>query len=224
MSLSPRLARLRRPATFWALAGASLLVAHDAVFLVQLGPGEPVARALRSGGHAYWEAASGVLLALAGLAALIVAVRIASLVRRVRTLSPRPAGAAASGSRAALAGRLWLRLLAVVVVGFTIQENVEHLAGHQHLIGLGALHGVEYPLALPVLALVTLVAALIGSVVLGIERRLLAAIAAIARLALRAPRVVPRPPLRLLGRACSPLAARGAGRAPPSWLAVPSGG
>ena len=60
---------------------------------------------------------------------------------------------------------LWAPLFGLVAVAFAIQENVEHLAGHGHLIGLGALGGPEYPLALPVIALVTLVAAALGAVV-----------------------------------------------------------
>ena len=53
---------------FWALAAVALLISHDATFLVQVGPGEALARALREAGHGYWGAASVVLL-LIGLAA-----------------------------------------------------------------------------------------------------------------------------------------------------------
>ena len=49
---------------------------------------------------------------------------------------------------------IWLRLLAVVAIGFVIQENVEHVIAHGHAPGLGALLGPEYPLALPVIGLV----------------------------------------------------------------------
>lgn len=47
----------------------------------------------------------------------------------------------------------------LVAVAFALQENAEHLVGHGHGIGLGALIGPEYPLALPVLAAVTGLAA-----------------------------------------------------------------
>ena len=40
MRIGAALARIPRAIAFWALAGLALLVSHDAVFLVQLGPGE----------------------------------------------------------------------------------------------------------------------------------------------------------------------------------------
>jgi len=52
-----------------------------------------------------------------------------------------------------------------VALAFALQENIEHLAGHGHLIGLGALIGPEYPLALPVIGLVALAAAALGALV-----------------------------------------------------------
>jgi hypothetical protein len=60
---------------------------------------------------------------------------------------------------------LWLPILALTLAAFTVQENVEHLVGHGHLIGLGALAGPEYPLALPVIAMVTLLVAAAGALV-----------------------------------------------------------
>jgi hypothetical protein len=87
-----------------------------------------------------------------------------------------PAGQAASSAparRTPAAGdaayrqeliRLWLRLFLVVTVVFAVQENIEH-AVHHHGRGLGALWSREYPFALPVLALVTLVAAAVGALV-----------------------------------------------------------
>lgn len=216
-------ARPRRAFVFWALAAASLVVSHDAVFLVQLGPGESLVRTLRGGGHAYWEAASTVLLGVALVAAAAIAVRLATLVARARSAPGRRATAVERRrGRVGQAAWLWLRLFAVVTLGFTIQENVEHLAGHDHFIGLSALHGIEYPLALPVLALVTLVAAAGGALVLEAEHDLLAAVAALESSHVRPPRILPRPTAQLRRPRPSPLASRQAGRAPPSVLVVTS--
>lgn len=223
MRLNLRPAHLRRTALFWALAGASLLVAHDAVFFVQVGPGEPLARALRGGSHGYWSAASAVLVASAVLAAIAVARRLALLHRHARSLVPGPRGRRGGArARIRLIPGLWVRLLAIVALGFLLQENFEHLGHHGHVIGVAALYGSEYPLALPVLAAVTLVAATVGAAVLGIERHLLATIASLARRAIRAPRRAVRPPFELLARHRSPMANRVAGRAPPPGIVFPS--
>jgi hypothetical protein len=220
MTLIRTLGQLRRPALFWSLASGTLLVAHDAVFLAQVGPGEGLTRALRSGGHGYWQVASVVLLAILLLAALAIAARLALLHRRARSLATRAAPPMAAPSRMRLGLRLWLRLFAIVAIGFAVQENVEHLAQHDHLMGLAALHGPEYPLALPVLALVSLVAAAVGAGVLGIEHQLLATLATVGPPAMRAPRSTSRPPLEHIVRRQSPLARRAAGRAPPTWFAI----
>ncbi len=220
MRLSIRPARLRRPALFWALAGGSLLVAHDAVFYAQIGPGEPLTRALRGGSHGYWAAASAVLLIFAVLAGLAVAMRLLALHRHARMVTgagPRTAGPQA---RLRLVSGLWIRLLAIVALGFLLQENVEHLGQHGHLIGLSALSGPEYPLALPVLAAITLVAAAIGAALLGIERELLATIAAMPHRAMRAARIAVRHPLELVVARRSLLSNRAAGRAPPPGIAT----
>ena len=91
-----------------------------------------------------------------------------------------------SGPRAALQWRrrahasppIWLRLFAVVALGFVLQENVEHIISHGHAIGLGALLGPEYPLALPVIGLVTALAGSVAAAVRRTEGALLAIISA----------------------------------------------
>lgn len=206
---------LRGPIAFWALAGVALLVSHDVIFFVQYGPGESLTRALRDAGHAYWTAAS-LVLALAGLiAGATVAIRLHRLRGRARRLDATTKAPPAGWGRRVLVA--WARLFALVAIGFVLQESAEHLAMHGHAIGLGALIGPEYPLALPMLALVSLVAALIATVVTVVEVVLEATIAA-AAVQLRAPRRLIRPPLDL-GLARVPILARAAaGRAPPSVL------
>jgi hypothetical protein len=107
----------------------------------------------------------------------------------------------------------------VVATGFLVQENVEHLIGHGHAPGLGVLMGPEYPLALPVIGLITAIAALVTAALGQVTGSLLAAIADAVRRSLgRAPRRIMRPPLRLRSIAGSPLARAAAGRAPPRMV------
>jgi hypothetical protein len=111
----------------------------------------------------------------------------------------------------------WGRLFAIVAIGFVIQESAEHFAMHGHAIGVGALIGPEYPLALPILGLVTLAAALGAVYVTGVAASLDATIAAAVRL-LRAPLRITRPPLALVLPRIPVLARAAAGRAPPDVL------
>ena len=85
------------------------------------------------------------------------------------------------------------------------------------LAGLGALIGPEYPLALPMLGLVTLAAALVAVYVSAVEASLEATIAAAVRL-LRAPVRITRPPFELFLPLIPVLARAAAGRAPPHVL------
>jgi hypothetical protein len=207
--------RRRSRLAFWATAGVVLLICHDAVFLAQLGPGRGVVQALRSAGHEYWSAAS-LLLLLAGLVAAGATIRrILALRRRAHALHATPAPTAIL-PRALRSGTA---LFAVVAIGFVLQENAEHFIAHGHLIGLGAVVGPEYPLALPVIGAMTagggLVVALFGGAV---ERLAVAIAAALATLR-------PRPQRRLAPVAVvfvlpsAPILARsGASRAPPSML------
>ncbi len=212
------IARVRGPVAFWALAGIALLVSHDAVFLTQVGPGHELARVLREAGHEYWGIASLVLAAI-GIAALTAnLVRLRSLHRSIATLGADPGARPRPYAARWLA--TWVRLLATVAIGFAVQENIEHLIGHSHAPGLGALIGPEYPLALPVIALITGLAAFAAAVLGQTEQALLAVIAdALRRILARAPRRTSRPPVRVLAAPIAPLAGAWAGRAPP-WSFV----
>jgi hypothetical protein len=209
----------RRPRiAFWALAALALLISHDATFLVQVGPGEALARALREAGHGYWGAASAVLLLIGLVAGARIGIRLFQLRRRASALDAQaPAVPRTVWLRRAATN--WGRLLLLVSIGFLVQENVEHVLSHGHAPGLGALAGPESPLALPVIAAITLVAALLATAVRVAERRLVEGILAALRRPLgRAPRSVPRPAPRILVRLSSPIARAIAGRAPPSFL------
>jgi hypothetical protein len=159
-------------------------------------------------------------MGLAGVgatAALLAVVRLRRLRRRASTIHARRIEPTATyGGRFLVA---WARLFVVVAIGFALQENLEHLGMHAHAIGAGALIGPEYPLALPVIGVITLVAAAIAALVAGAERALIATIAAALQpLAFRAPRRLDRPPLRITEPRPSVLAGAAAGRAPPRLL------
>ena len=159
--------RLLGAVRFLLLALVSVGVAHDAVFAVEHGIGSGFAAAMSAGGHdGYWPAFSvAVVLALTLLSSW-AAIQVVRLATRSSVARPREHPAIATPrSYGHDLRRLWLPMLAVTLAAFTVQENVEHLVGHGHLIGLGALVGPEYPLALPVIAVVTLVIAAAGALI-----------------------------------------------------------
>jgi hypothetical protein len=212
MRIGASFARIPPSLAFWALVGVALFVSHDAIFLVQVGPGESLARALRGAGHDYWEASSLALVVIGLLGAAAASLRLWSLRRRAATLGAAPHRPGLRGL-----GAVWLRLFAVVVIGFAVQENIEHYFSHLHAPGLAVLLGPEYPLALPVIGLITGMAAVAAAAFRGAEAELQAAIAsALRRTFGHAPRSLPRPPARLWVVRISPLARSIAGRAPPS--------
>lgn len=205
----------RNRLAFWALAGLALFVAHDAIYLIQIGPGEALAATLRTAGHGYWGLASLVLTAVA----LVVGV---SIWLRMRRLRRRAAGlGAARHSSGPFARRFvvaWLRLTAVVAIGFVIQENVEHSIIHGHAPGVGALVGPEYPLALPVIGLIGAVAAAVAAIVTRTQEALVLAIEAALRRLVRPLLAGPRPAAVPAAAIGSVLAHPGAGRAPPTLV------
>jgi hypothetical protein len=217
VSNSAALTRLRGRTAFWALAALALFVAHDAIYFVQVGPGEALATALRTAGHGYWGWASIGIVVVAFVVAVSVWLRIRHLQQRASALGATRASAGPFARRFIAA---WLRLGAVVAIGFAIQENVEHVIAHGHAPGAGALLGHEAPLALPVIGLISAVAAAFAALVARAHEALVVAI----EMALRRP---PRPPLtglrpasRLAAVIGSILAHPGAGRAPPALSVV----
>lgn len=206
--------RLRSRPVFWATAGVALLVSHDAVFLAQLGPGG-MAQVLRSAGHEYWGAPS-LLLLLAGLVAAAATIRgLRALRGRAQALAASPAPVAI-GPRAMRAGAA---LFGAVAIGFLLQENAEHFIVHGHLIGLGALIGPDYPLALPVIGAITALGGLAVAVVGGAAAGLAVAIAdALATLRHRPRRRISPVAVGSVLPTAPVLARSGASRAPPSML------
>jgi hypothetical protein len=209
-----------RAVSFWVAAGIALLIAHDLVALIQIGPGAKLAEALRTAGHAYWPAASTALILVAVGVVGWWTVRLARLQRRARAVDGPSLPAQPFAWRGRFV-RLWPRLFLVVAASFVVQENVEHLFAHEHLPGVGALVGPLYPLALPVIAAITGVAAALVALIRQHEAGLILRIAS-GRLVL--PRPARRRPLRpdrgsILRR--DPLARLRSGRAPPQPLLLP---
>ena len=132
-----------------------------------MGCGGGLAQALAATGHGeLWSAVS--VIALVAAAALVVPMLLRALghephpsphlVRTTRgqTLTP--------GLRDEL-GSLWPRLLKVTLVAYLIQENAERLATQGQIAGIDPLLGPQQPLAIPVIALVTLALAALGSLI-----------------------------------------------------------
>jgi hypothetical protein len=160
-----------------ALVPVSMLVGHELVFALQYGVGNGLQAAMAAGGHDnYWTAFTVVISALsAGLLAREVAraARLRSRLRELRghgQLAPAAAPAAGSADSSVAAWRaefrrIWPPLFALTAVGFTVQENLEHMAAGQAPHGLGSLIAGEHPLALPILALVSAAIAGLGALV-----------------------------------------------------------
>jgi hypothetical protein len=208
---------IRRAAGFTLLAGACLLVGHNAVYFVELGAGQQLAAELRQAGHAYWPAASALLTVSAIFGVVTAAYRLKRLSDAARGLPDTQHPGPRYLRRV---GGLWFRLLAIVAAGFVLQENIEHVLSHEHLPFASVLIGPEHPLASAVLAAVTAVAAAVGAMVGQREARLLARIALtqrpryrrVARTAVGPPHVArPRP---------NPIAMALAGRAPPRSVSI----
>lgn len=206
----------RSAIAFWALAALALLASHDLVWLAQVGRGEELARTLRSAGHGYWEAASLAIGAVGLAVGLGVVLRLTVLRSEATAVGARRA-TLPPGLRSRTV-RVWSRLFAIVALGFVVQENVEHLGQHGHLIGVGALVGPEYPLALPVIGLITAVAAVLATVVSGTATALETVIAAALAALRRPPRRLVRAPLRRVLARSPILAGSSAERAPPSSM------
>jgi hypothetical protein len=153
----PNLGRLR----FVALAVLGILVAHDVIFMAQYGLGAGYEAAMARTAHGYWPAFVVFTLFLAGGGALTAARALARLGRSVRGLPP----VAIDPGRPAYwpeVRHLWPRLFAVILIGFLVQENLEHILAGGGLPGLWVLAAPEYPLAIPGILVVSALLAAAG--------------------------------------------------------------
>lgn len=178
------------------LALASLVVGHELTYVLAHGLGAGYDQAMAAGGHdAYWTSflltTGGVLLTLA-VAAAIQLRRLGRLVRQARVNSLVVADQAPRCFVDLLA-RTWPRVALLAVGLFLLQENVELWAAGQPMPFLDVMAG-EHAMALPVLAAVSLLAAVVGALV-GWRRLVLRSRIAVTRTWTRSA-VVRRPALR----------------------------
>ena len=179
-----RVARARRAVRgsvrLLVLGFGSLLIGHETTYHVHHGWGAEFEHRMGALGHdAYWPALSLLVLSATIMLAFVTLVRLGELWLRSRALSraegrtveagggPHPTRPIRSAYRPVpfprQLARLWALLFPLTALGFSVQENIEHAVAGKGLIWLGALAGHEYELALPVLALVTLLVATLGA-------------------------------------------------------------
>lgn len=159
---STHVARQLRRLRFVALVVVGALIAHDAVFAAQYGFGDRRDAALAATAHDYWPVFAGLAMLVGGLGLAAAASVLLHLHRALRRLPASRPPAGTPGYAGELL-RLWPRLFLAVTLVFTLQENVEHLAAGRGLPGLWVLSWPEYPLALPVIAAVSLLLAAAGA-------------------------------------------------------------
>jgi hypothetical protein len=159
---STHVARQLRRLRFFALVAVGVFVAHDAVFAAQYGLGAQRDAALAETAHGYWPVFATLALLVGGLSLAAAASVLLHLHRALRRLPPSRPVVGAPGYAGELL-RLWPRLFLAVAVAFALQENAEHLAAGRGLPGLWVLSWPEYPLALPVIAVVSALLAAAGA-------------------------------------------------------------
>ena len=192
-------------------------LAHNLVFLVTFGDGSGQALA-RTGHGVHWTATVALVailaLALVGAGAL----RLAQLSGLARNLNDGTVSIEGTGVRD-LYGHLvraWLVILGCALLLFVGAENVEHIAAGLPAPGVSVLGSGEYHGALPIFAVVALVAALIDALYRWRRDVLVARIVAARARWARARRSTRRPEVPWIERRHGAIARhRIAGRAPP---------
>ncbi len=169
LSLRPSAVAPFRRARFLALATIGLIVGHTAVYLATFGPSYH--EAMAATGHGYWLTFALLALVAAGvpLAAMLIGLGRLWLALHGRgATNRRVAGRAPSGVHgqavervsAAAVLRSAVRMAAVIVVGYTLQENLEQALAGQAPAGLWVL---DPPLVLPVLVSIGALLAVAGT-------------------------------------------------------------
>lgn len=223
LDAGPSTARLAPRLRLGLLLIVALFTAHDAVYIAQYGLGGRLAEVMTERGHdGYWVGMIGLAAVAVVLLAAITASILLGLRRRLQATGSTRAGRPTSPPYLGEVLRLWRVLLPATLLLFALQENLEYLATNGDIPGIEALIGPNAPLALPVLALVTLALAAIGGLVrwriAALEGRLARSL---ARLRRRIEAVAPPPEWRGI-HASAPhrwiLGRLDAGRAPPLIL------
>lgn len=158
---------LRQISVLATLVLASLAASHEVIYLLAHGVGAGYARAMQEGGHdRYWTT---FVLTVAGVTVALAIVAVGQLRRLVGQAFLVRGGRLSVDDRnfalfARLTARLWLPVAAGTAMLFIVQENLETATAARQLPGLDVVSG-EHALALPVIALVSLLVALVGALV-----------------------------------------------------------
>ncbi len=143
---------------------ASLAVSHELIYLVAHGTGDEFAQAMQAGGHdGYWFQFA---LTIAGVTLALSAVAVRQLHRLRHQADAVSAGRLVvrdTGRRilARMTGQLWLLIAGGTVLAYVAQENIEVFAMMGRLPGLDVVTGAQIA-AIPVIALTSLVVAVVG--------------------------------------------------------------
>ena len=146
---------------------AALTASHELIYLLAHGAGAEYARAMREGGHdRYW---TSFVLTVVGLTSVFAFIAVRQLRRLHQQTSMERAGRlrvhdGGLGLFARHAARLWLLVSTGTLLAFLTQENMETVTAGHALPGPDVVSG-EYAVAIPVIAFVSLVVALVGGLV-----------------------------------------------------------
>jgi len=191
----------------------ALILAHHLMYLIAHGPGGNDAVMSTDGHDGYWPGWAAGVPIVGGLLAIVVGWQIRRL---VHLRHPSPRAITDDGLRDYIRSMRywWPRLLVSVTALFIVQENGEHLRLGLGSPGLSALGLGEYGLAMPVIAVLTVLVSAVLALIEWCRRSLLERSQGAARSvrlqgSRRSTATADRQLISLL------LARRGAGRAPP---------
>lgn len=159
--------RLGRIAVLATLVMAALAASHQLIYLLAHGTGAEYARAMREGGHdRYW---TSFVLTVAMVTVVLGVVAVRQLRRLQRQTSLVRAGQLNVDDRgvglfARLVAGLWMPVSAGTFVAFVTQENLEMMGAGRLLPGLHVVSG-EHAIAVPAIALMSFLVALVGALV-----------------------------------------------------------
>jgi hypothetical protein len=152
-------------ARFAVLVAATLLAAHDAVYVLRFGGGDAFAAGMDATGHGYWSGFTAMGFATGTALALTSLVTLRRLEARLEGAASRALPRTAESTYASELARLWPRLLLAVTAAYAVQEALEHLGVYGHPPTADELVAILSPGTVAVLAAVTFVVAALGAVV-----------------------------------------------------------
>ena len=142
------------------VALAVLVVGHNLTFLIQYGS-DYAAHLARTGDGRSWDETARLVLFAAGFLATIAGLRMAFLLRQVRTTCPDVRVEMSGAEYARLVLPIWLRLFSAAIFLFVLQENYESWSATLPLPGVTVLGVVGLDSPILVFALVSLAFALV---------------------------------------------------------------